>query len=288
MNYSLAQIETLTGVSGHKLRIWERRYRFLKPERSSTNIRYYTDDQLKMLLNISVMIRNGYRLAKIDKMSHEDIIDIVTELLSDENLSNEDEHTRLVQSMMEFDESLFHKIFNTHVLRKGLLSTITELIYPFMSQIGVMWGTSKVVPAQEHFISNIVRQKIIAAIESIPQPKTDAKRVVMFLREGEHHEIGLLLAQFIARDMGWKVYYLGQNVPEENITSVIKTTSPDVLVSMLITPISPKEKDSLSEFFKKHHQKFLISGSNNNLEQLKSFKNIVVIRHPQDFINYIK
>ena len=221
ITYSVAQVEALSGIKAHTLRIWERRYSFLKPLRTPTNIRYYTDDQLKKLLNFGILVRNGYRVSKLEKMSNQEVFEAVTAILADPESEDRDEIKGLTLAMLEMNEEEFDNIFERQVIRKGFLKTITEMIYPFLQYVGVLWNTNKAMIAQEHFVSNLIRQKIITAIERLSIPPKSSPAVVFFLLEGEDHEIGLLLAHFIAKERGWQTYYLGPGVPVSNIINKI-------------------------------------------------------------------
>ena len=180
VTYSVAQVEALTGIKAHTLRIWERRYDFLDPMRTATNIRYYSDEQLKQLLNFGILVRNGYRVSKLNKMTDEEVYEEVTKVLADPASEASDEMKGLTLSMLEMNEEDFDNIFERQVIRKGFLRTITESIYPFLQYVGVLWTTNKAMVAQEHYISNLIRQKIIAAIErlSIPQKGCSFNRSV--------------------------------------------------------------------------------------------------------------
>ena len=286
-NYTMAQIVSLTGIKSHTLRKWESRYNFLDPLRTDTNIRYYTDDQLKKLLNIGILTRNGIRISKIDGMSEEGIHNEVTKILLE--ASSEDEVSALILSMITLDEDEFDAIINAKILKTGLITTITGLIYPFLAQVGVLWGINKVMPAQEHFISNLIRQKIFTAIELLPKPLPNAPRALLFLPEQENHEIGLLVASYIAQNIGWRVYYLGQNVPNENIKMVAEITKPDILVTMFITQSKKSIESRLYGLTDDLDIPIAVSGYIENPEDLKSIsEHIFYLKKPEDFIPLLK
>lgn len=287
-NYSMTQVETLTGINAHTLRIWERRYSFMKAHRTDTNIRYYSAEQLKTLLNVAILIRNGFRVSKIDKMKPEEIYQLVTEIQLSNTENVHDDINLLMVSMLEYNEEEFHKIFQKNVLRKGLLSTITELVYPFLNQVGVLWGTNKVSPPQEHFISNLIRQKIIAAIESLPLPLISAPTLMLFLLEGEDHELGLLLSYYIAKDLGWRVIYLGQRTPSENLKEALVQTNASFLLTMLTTPRSDNFLDSLQFISKETNTPILYSGNPNFTDTIKKETNFKYLDSPNAFINFLK
>lgn len=280
--YSMAQIVALTGVKAHTLRKWETRYNFLEPERTDTNIRYYTDGQLKKLMNIGILTRKGYRISKIDKMSEDEIHELITKSLLES--SEEDEIGALIIATLEMDEVSFDNVLNAHIKSHGLLATTIQLIYPFLNQIGVLWGINKVMPAQEHFISNLIKKKMFSTIDVLPYPGKDAPVILMFLTENEHHEIGLLLAYYMARNMGWKVYYLGQNVPTENIEQVIEVVKPDMMLTMFITPTLVPIKIKLDGVLNQTNIPLLISGNPEVLEDCMSDERIIYISDPNDLV----
>lgn len=286
--YSMAQVETLTGISAHSLRIWERRYSFLRPRRTVTNIRYYSDKELVLLLNIGVLIRNGYKISKIDVMSDKERHEIITDILSNVSQEIEDEINALTLSMIEMNEYEFNKVFRRRTMRNGLQATITDLIYPFLNHIGILWGTNKVIPAQEHFISNLIRQKIIAAIDSLPLPAPDAQRICMFLLDDEDHEIGLLLAAYMARDFGWKVYYMGQKMPVDNISKMLEISKPKLLFSMFVTPSSGKVEKLIGSIKKNTNIPLLVSGNMENFTNLKWDDQLIYIKSPSELIDSLR
>lgn len=285
--YSMAQVETLTGISSHSLRIWERRYTFIKPARTATNIRYYTDEELVKLLNIAVLVRNGYKISKINAMPNEELHKNLTSILSEGNVDNEDEINILTKSMIEMNEADFNELFQKTVTRKGLQATVIELIYPFLTHVGMLWNTNKLIPVQEHFISNLIRQKIVVAIDALPVPKPNAPSICMFLLDGEDHEIGLLLASYIASNIGFKVYYLGQNLPVSNIGEMVEISKPSVMFSMFISPSPNKIYKKINSLQEQTDTPLLISGSAVNFEKLEMSEKLIHIKSPTDLVDYL-
>lgn len=287
ITYSVAQVEALSGIKAHTLRIWERRYGFLKPKRTPTNIRYYTDDQLKKLLNFGILVRNGYRVSKLEKMSEDEIFQAVTRILADPDSEDRDEVKALTLAMLEMNEEEFDNIFERQVIRKGFLRTITEMIYPFLQYVGVLWNTNKAMIAQEHFVSNLIRQKIVTAIERLSIPPQGAPAIVLFLLEGEEHEIGLLLANFIAKERGWRTYYLGQGVPAVNVRKVVDLIEPDLLMSMFITPKPHKMNHFVEGVIGDSKVPFVVSGNLDNMNALHDNEYLIRISSPEDFIEQL-
>lgn len=284
-SYTMSQVETLTGIKSHTLRVWERRYELLKPSRTSTNIRYYSDGEVRKLLNISILMNNGYRISKINNLENEEFNDLILNLKSSYSDKFEDDINRLILCMIDMNEFAFEQIFQQNVMKNGLLTTITNLIYPFLNQVGLLWTTNKTIPSQEHFMSNLIRQKIITAIDLLNNPDDGAPRIILFLPEDESHEIGLLLASYIAKNLGWRVYYLGQNVPIMNLDKVYELTNAKVFFTMFV---APKKEKYFMKFSEKVHQidaTIFVSG---NFDTNYITSNIQYIINPDDFTEQLK
>lgn len=287
ITYSVAQVETLSGISAHSLRIWERRYDFIKPHRTETNIRYYSDEQLKKLINVGILIRNNFKISKVASMSDEEIHSIVSDLLLQPS-TNQEEINALAVSMIDMDEQGFNRLYEAQIAQNGVVKAFTTLIYPFLQHVGVLWGINKTMPAQEHFISNLIRQKLVSATETLNPPKTDAPKLLLYLLEGEDHEIGLLLANYIAKDLGWKTYYLGANVPTQNIKAVKKQVKPDLMFSMLVSPRNSKFSHLLNEFLGDIDGTMLYSGSYDLVNQSEYKDRTIYLKSPEAFAQHLK
>ncbi|MGY6741826.1 MAG: MerR family transcriptional regulator [Cecembia sp.] len=249
--YSIKDLEQLSGIKAHTLRIWEQRYNLLSPKRTDTNIRYYDDDDLKLILNVALLNDNGYKISKIAGMSEQEMREEVVKL-TERSLTHDDQIHALTICMIEMDEERFDKVLSTNILKIGFEQTMMNIIYPFMSKIGVLWQTGAINPAQEHFISNLVRQKLIVAIDG-QVSKPGGKKFLLFLPEGELHEISILFAAFLIKNNGHKVIYLGQNTPNDDLLTVYKLHKPEYLLTVITT--SPSSEyiqeylDALAERF---------------------------------------
>ena len=233
-SYTIKDLERLSGIKAHTIRIWEKRYGIIEPKRTSTNIRTYCDDELKKILNVSILNKNGIKISNIASLSVNEIGDRVGEIL--ENQSDTDGHIEsLILAMVEYDEDRFEKLLSRSIIQLGFEDTVIQVLYPFFVRIGVMWQTNSINVAQEHFISNLVRQKLIVAIDSqIPEKNDDSKKAVLFLPEGELHELGLLFYAYILKKRGHKLIYLGQSVPLVDVRSVLHETVIDFVVTSVV------------------------------------------------------
>lgn len=284
----MSQVTHLTGIQAHTLRVWERRYDFVKAKRKSSNFRYYTEYQLRKLLNTSILLQNGFRISAVAKLSDAEIDEQVEIVFKQEAGEVGDQIQALVLAMLSFDEPLFHRIYEGSVASVGVLATFTKLIYPFLNLIGGLWVYNKANPAQEHFISNLIRQKIIAAIELLDQPKSKAPEIAMFLLEGDHHELGLLLAYYLAKQIGWKVLYLGLRVPAEDLRSLLHYTRVTVLFSTF-TIANPSQQDMLVEIIQKNEKtSLLLAGNSTIFEGMTTNARIHHLEHPSDLVTFLK
>ena len=249
--YSIKDLEQLSGIKAHTLRIWEQRYNLLQPKRTDTNIRFYDDEDLKLILNVALLNENGVKISKIASMAPNELREEVMKL-TERSLTHDDQIHALTICMIEMDEERFDKILSTNILKLGFEQTMLNIIYPFMSKIGLLWQTGAINPAHEHFISNLVRQKLIVAIDG-QITQGGGKKFLLFLPEGELHEISLLFANYLIKSKGHKVIYLGQSTPNDDLLSVYKLHQPDYLLTIITTsPSSEYVQDyvtALSERF---------------------------------------
>jgi len=259
---SIKELETLSGIKAHTLRIWEQRYGILKPERSDTNIRYYNNDDLKRILNISLLNNNGYKISKIAAYTYEQLLIEAEKFLNDFTKESY-QIENLTLCLMDLNDERFEKTINNAVMHFGFENTIEKILFPFLRQMGNMWQVGMINPAQEHYISNLIRQKIIVGIDKLtPNPIQHPKTYLFFLPSNEMHEMGLLYANFLCKSRGHKCVYLGQSVPLEDVVTLAHATKPDIIVSVITSKIPDVE---LSEYFKLLIEKisntnFLISG----------------------------
>jgi MerR family transcriptional regulator, light-induced transcriptional regulator len=226
--FTIKDLENLSGIKAHTIRIWEQRYNFLKPKRTCTNIRCYCNDELKTLLNVSLLNKYGFKISHIDKMRPEEITERILSL-GDIKAQQERIVNELVQEMAELNMEEFEKILNRYVGSKGIEKTVTQIIFPFLEKIGILWQTGHIIPAQEHLVANIIRQKLIAAIETANCRSKINKTVLLFLPEGEYHEMGLLFVNYILKNKGISTIYLGANVPLKDVEYILKIKKPDLV-----------------------------------------------------------
>jgi MerR family transcriptional regulator, light-induced transcriptional regulator len=285
--YSIKELEKLSGIKAHTIRIWEKRHKIIQPARTSTNIRLYTDDDLKKIINVSLLNNYGLKISKIAGMSLEDMNKKVLEI-SETKRDSSIHIDQLVIAMIDMEEEMFEKILNTLILRYSFEQTVTGILYPFLEKIGILWQTQNITPAHEHFISNLIRQKLIVAIDSLPVPPKTARKVILFLPEGELHEIGLLFYHYIVRKAGLRTYYLGQSVPHEDLIQVFQTHQPDLMITALIStqPISPEDYfNRLSNDFP--DTPILVSGMQVQQHHGMKTRNIQTFTHALDLLKFI-
>lgn len=198
--YTIRELENLSGIKAHTIRIWEKRYGLIAPQRTSTNIRTYCDTELKKLLNVSILNRNGLKISKIAQLSTDEIIAKISQFTSATTTSAESQIESLILAMIDLDDYRFEQVLARAVIQYGFEDAVTTVLYPFFVRIGIMWQTGSINPAQEHFVSNLVKQKLYVAIDGLNVNfKHNARRFVFFLPEGELHEIGLLFFCFLVK-----------------------------------------------------------------------------------------
>lgn len=287
--YSIKEVETLSGIKAHTLRIWEQRYDILKPKRTDTNIRYYSDDQLRLILNISTLNRSGFKISRIAAMRPEQVRE---EVLKVETTHDEPDFLldSLIHSMLDFDEYRFEKTLHSAIVKMGFEDAFTKLVFPFLIRTGVMWQAGSVRVVQEHFISNLIRRKISAAIDGIYVELTDtAKRFVLFLPENENHEILLLFTEYLLRKKNHHVIYLGCSLPLSELDFVAKSFRPDYLITYLTIPA---EDTSLTTYVQRISKalptsKIIVGGSQIAFSRTKLPDNCIPIHSAEELLTVI-
>jgi MerR family transcriptional regulator, light-induced transcriptional regulator len=250
--FSISQLAEFSGVKQHTIRIWEQRYNALKPQRSEGNTRYYDNDQLRRLLNIVSLKDAEYKVSELCAMSDKKLFHLVSAQLEQPVAQNEkDEYfiSQLIAAGMAYDEAWFDKVFSHALLSYGLKDTYLRVLYPMLVRVGLMWATDTIMPAYEHFISNMIRNKLIIAIDALPPPKHNADSWLLFLPEDEYHEIGLLLAHYLIRHSGKKVYYLGASVPLDSVAAIAKDTGVSRLLTFFVMRNSAENVKSYMSHF---------------------------------------
>ncbi len=287
--YSIKDLEQLSGIKAHTLRIWEQRYDFIKPKRTETNIRFYDDQDLKLILNVSLLKDNGHKISKISRMPYNQMQKEVLKL-TDKKLSYTEQIHALTLAMIDHDEERFEKIMSTIILQIGFEETMIKVIYPFLIKIGVLWQTGSISPSQEHFISNLIRQKIIVAIDALYVPSSDYnKKFLLFLPEQEFHELTLLFSAYLIKSRKNKVIYLGQNTPFEDLINVYYAIKPDYLLTIMTSRPQTAEVqhyvDTLSQKF--HNNTVLITGRQVIGQDIQIRDNILVLNKLEDLRDFI-
>ena len=211
------------------------------PQRSDTNIRTYSDHELKLLLNISTLKEHGYKISEIAKLKEEDLRKEGYSL-SDKQMQFSDQIQALTIAMIDIDEETFEITINKNIQTHGIVKTMINVVYPFLTKIGILWLSGSIGPSQEHFITNLIRQKIVVEIDKLSTNyDPNAEKVVVYTPEGEYHEIGILFAYFIFKNMGKRVVYLGQSLPFDEVKFIIEKEKPSFVFSAFTSFSTPQD-----------------------------------------------
>jgi len=259
--FSIKDIEALTGIKAATLRMWETRYNLVEPKRSTTNIRYYDQDDLRKLLGVAALMRQGAKISHLAKMQAEELHQAVLHqelapLPLDERLE------ALTLAMISLDELAFQRLLTRAFDQCGVEEAMMDLIFPFFRRIGILWQTGSINPAHEHFITNIIRQKLIVAIDRLAEqagpgsstgPSQSARRYLLYLPEGEFHELGLLFASYLLKARGQQVAYIGANVPYPDLFVLDQQYRPDFTLFSMTSSLA---QDSVADYVARIKQDF--------------------------------
>jgi DNA-binding transcriptional MerR regulator len=287
--YSIRDLEKLSGIKAHTIRVWERRFGILKQHRTETNRRRYGDSELRRIINISILHRNGFKISLISKLSAQEIEEKVTFLSSDTN-QYDTQIDSLTTLMIDQNEKAINDLLIRNILNRGIEETFTDLVFPFLNKIGTMWHTGSMDIGAEHFIANIFRQRIISAIDSLSTLfKQEKKKVILFLPEYELHELALLFSNYIIRKAGHETLYLGQTTPLSSVVKMNSTWNADLIITSLMSGFPAiKPLDFVSQLAKAFpQQKVLIAGMLADSSLKIKHRNVFQVKSGEDLKKHL-
>ena len=293
--YYIKDLESITGIKAHTLRIWEQRYNLVIPKRTPANIRYYDDEDVKLLLNIALLNKKGLKISKIANLSKSEIH---SEALITHNLRNKNDDliNSLILATYNLSEDAFNKVFSNYIMREGFENTITKLAFPFIQRLGDLWVSNALHPALEHFATDIIKKKIQIATEVQTKKATNSKKFLLFLPPGEMHDLGLLFANYVIRSLGHEVLYFGQNTPLTDLFERIKNFKADYILSIFTTCNSDIEP---TKFVKEIHSnmpdvKIILAGCRLRYKTCKCFSDneyrgkVIILNEPGELKGYLE
>lgn len=232
--YSIREVEKLTGIKAHTIRVWEKRYNLGCAERTETNIRYYSDEELKKFINIALLIDSGSKISKVVLLDTDQLCEEIKKLSGQDNAAPRVFVDRFVNAMIDMDEAKFHEILDECIRKFGFTRAMITVVYPFLEKTGILWQTNHISPIQEHFVSNLIRQKILAETDKLGYRIKQPETFLLFLPVDELHEIGLLFYNYYLRKQGYKVYYFGQSVPFNDLAVTLENLQADYLFTYFV------------------------------------------------------
>ncbi len=288
--YSINDLEKLSGIKAHTLRIWEQRYGLIVPKRTPTNIRYYDDDDLKFVLNVALLNRNGYRISKIAKMSRAEIAEEVASV-SDLSFEGDTQLDALTLAMIEMDEYKFERILSANIHQMGFERTMLEVVYPFLEKLSLLWLTGSINPVQENFISNLIRQKLIAAIDKLPLPTgPQVRKFILFLPEGERQELTLLFMHYLVKNRKHHVVYLGQDISPADLRDAERIAKPNYVFTMITESFGqePAQRyvDKLCDIFP--NARVLLTGYQVMAQSVRPPANAVILQSLDQTLHFLE
>ncbi len=280
-DFTIKDLENISGIKAHTIRIWEKRYDLLKPKRTNTNIRYYSNDSVQKLLNIVLLNNNNFKISKIARMSDEELI-LQSRELAFSSAINDEAINSFKLSMFQFDKVLFNNTYNKLLHKKTFREIFKDVFIPFLNHIGLLWQTDTLLPAHEHFISNLIAQKIQINTEKLQYSVSNSnKTYVLFLPENEIHELGLLYLNYELVLRGYHTIYLGQSLPLDNLDYFFKNEREICFVtSMTVMPYDDKIESYFKEIdsiLKGTNHQLIAIGRKINLVKSSNFKSKIAL-----------
>ncbi len=249
--FSIKDLENLSGIKAHTIRIWEKRYNLLQPSRTDTNIRCYDIENLQKLLNVTYLYNNGFKISKISALGHEKITVVVRDLVSEQK-ANEHILSSFKLAMLNFDQVLFSETYNKLLKEKSFQDLFYQDFIPLLSELGMLWQTNTITPCHEHFISNLIKQKILVNTEKYQSqsPSNTTKTFILFLPDNEIHELGLLFLNYEILRKGYRAIFLGPSIPIDKLKDFLSLYNNLIFLSYFtVKPDSDKVNSYLMDFY---------------------------------------
>ncbi|WP_333878923.1 MerR family transcriptional regulator [Flavobacterium sp.] len=291
--FSIKDLENLSGIKAHTIRIWEKRYNILEPMRTETNIRMYDLSNLQKLLNITLLHNYGYKISKISKLPNEKIPQLVNEIVSEKSAKHH-AISAFKMAMMNFDHALFFSTYNRLLSEKSFREVFYEIFIPLMEEIGLLWQTDTITPAHEHFISYLIKQKILINTEKfqIQEPTRDDRIFVLYLPMNEIHELGLMYLNYEILSLGFKTIYLGESVPVDNLKDLKRHFNNITYVCYMTVEPNVGEVNSYiktihDQILEESSELFLIGRMTENIDPKQLSHKIIKFHSIKELINSI-
>lgn len=285
--YSIKDLEHLSGIKAHTIRIWEKRYALLDPNRTDTNIRSYSDNDVRRILNVAMLVKNGYKISSVATFDEQKLQDEVIRINRNANDPDKD-IDQLLFHTVNLDTFGFEAMVDKIIGEFGFSKTIQQVIFPFFERIGILWQAGSIFTAHEHFVSNLIRNRLIGETAKFVN-KEASKSALFFLRENEWHELGLLYFNFLAAQAGFRCVYLGQSLPFEDLANLLTANKYDFVCTSFVHAIEKPELElylaNLSLVF--NQDKILIAGRQIAIHKPKLPSNVLVVKNSNDFIKRI-
>lgn len=260
-HFTISDIENLTGIKAHTLRIWEHRYGVCNGKRKDSGHRYYDDEDLKKMLRLSILYKNGFKISKLASLSDQELRKLAS--VYDKGCFHENYIEQLMFAAQAFDFDQFDKLLRIYIEQLGFEKAVIEVFYPFLEKMGMYWLTDKAMPAQEHFSSNLIQKSMMLAIDELHVPviRTD-KKILLFTPKGEAHEIPLLFMQYLFKQHGKATVYMGAEVELSSIEFYCRHKKVTHLYFHLITHLNNIDLKSYLEELtdKAQGAKIIVSG----------------------------
>lgn len=286
--FNIKDIENLTGIKAHTLRVWEQRYSMHLPKRKESKHRLYDNEDLKQLLRISYLYHQGWKVSKIAQLSAEKVLEEVDRVSAEGN-----DYTyftnQLIEYAVDFDKEGFLKKLDEIIAASGFENTIVKVCYPLLQRIGMLWMTSHIIPAQEHFCSYIIQHKIIAETESLPNISSTTRQILVFCPHGEYHDLPLFYINYLLRKNGWSNIFLGANVSLPLLKQFAEAGNAEYMFLHVITNFTGLQMEDYLEVLCREFEGKKIVASGSGVQHLqRNFKNLKILKSDKEVYRFIE
>jgi DNA-binding transcriptional MerR regulator len=287
--FTIRDIENLTGIKAHTLRVWEQRYGFFQAQRKESMHRFYDNEDLKKLLRVAFLYHTGWKISKIADLGEGAVLEEVRKAASAGNSQQASYVIQLIEAALDFDEYTFTSLLDTITVQIGFEDCITQVCYPYLQKIGLLWSTNNIIPAQEHFTSYIIQNRIIRETDTITRKEKQSPELVLFCPRGEHHELPLLFINYLLKKNHRGTIFLGPNVELPVLEQVASLPGIRYIYFHLITNLTGFFLDDyLEQVCRLFPDKRIIASGVSTWHSQRTFANLTILRSDKEIYEFIR
>jgi DNA-binding transcriptional MerR regulator len=230
--FSIKDLENFSGIKAHTIRIWEKRYKILEPDRTDSNIRTYSESELKKILNVAYLNRNGLKISKIARLDEDELTQqVMTVSSKHDDIDQDFQPGKILMTAIRFNEGLFKEALIPFIKHQGIETAYSKYLYPLLEKARILWQTGSLSRAQEQFVRNTIKQIIIIEDDLLKPAAGKSKPAIAMINTSDNlTDNNFLFYKYVLRKRGFEVIFTGGILPASEVIEIHKIKPFEYLV----------------------------------------------------------